>query len=290
MSTGGTRGEHMVVDTTIYAQPKIDCHCHVLDPYNFAYADDVAYRPRAQEIGSAKYFEEVLRAYGVQHALLVGPNSGYGTDNRCLLSAIANGAGRFKGVAVVNLDASLSQLEDLAAQGIVGIAFNYALLGLDFYSAAGPLVEKLVQTGMYLQVQVTGDQMHALEPRLRGCGANLLVDHCGRPQPADRASDTGFDAVLKLAECGRASVKLSGFVKFTHTDFPFTDTHPHIRELLAAYGPKNCVWASDWPFLKAPRRLDYGPLLQLLAHTVPDEAVRQQILWDTPRRLFGFAC
>jgi predicted TIM-barrel fold metal-dependent hydrolase len=83
-------------------------------------------------------------------------------------------------------------------------------------------------------------------------------------------------------------VKLSGFVKFTHHDFPFIDTHIHVAELLSAYGPGHCVWASDWPFLKAPRRLDYGPLLQLLAHTVPDEKVRRQILWDTPRRLFRF--
>ena len=85
----------------IYRQPKVDCHCHVLDPRNFAYADDVAYRPAGQETGSATYFEQVLAAYGVQHALLVGPNSGYGTDNRCLLSAIAQGQGRFKGIAVV---------------------------------------------------------------------------------------------------------------------------------------------------------------------------------------------
>jgi predicted TIM-barrel fold metal-dependent hydrolase len=278
----------MEVDIGIYTQPKIDCHCHVLDPDNFAYADDVAYRPAGQETGSARYFENVLSAYGVQHALLVGPNSGYGKDNRCLLSAIARSNGRFKGVAVVNLDASLAQLQDLAAQGVVGVAFNYALLGLDYYRAAGPLIDKLIQAGLYLQVQVTGDQMHTLEPQLRDCGANLLVDHCGRPEPAQRDADKGFDSVLKVAECGRASVKLSGFVKFTHHDFPFADTHGHIAELLAAYGPAHCVWASDWPFLKAPRRLDYGPLLQLLAQTVPDAETRRQILWDTPRQLFGF--
>ena len=276
------------VDMAIYAQPKVDCHCHVLDPLNFAYADDVAYRPAGQETGSARYFEDVLSAYGVQHALLVGPNSGYGTDYRCLLSAIAHSGGRFKGVAVVNLDASLGELQDLAAQGVVGIAFNYALLGLDYYRNAGPLIDKLARLGMYLQVQVTGDQMHTLEPLLRGSAAPVLIDHCGRPEPADRRADKGFDAVLNLASCGHATVKLSGFVKFTHQDFPFADTHSHVTELLAAYGPQHCVWASDWPFLKAPRRMDYGTLLQLFAHTVPDAEVRRQILWETPRRLFGF--
>ena len=73
----------------IYDEPKIDCHNHVIDPARFPYAADTAYRPAGQEIGSAPYFMHVLDAYGVRHALLVGPNSGYGTDNRCLLDAIA---------------------------------------------------------------------------------------------------------------------------------------------------------------------------------------------------------
>ena len=54
------------------------------------------------------------------------------------------------------------------------------------------------------------------------------------------------------------------------------------------FGPDHCVWASDWPFLKAPFRLDYGPLLQLFAKAVPKAEDRQKILWDTPQRLFGF--
>ncbi len=288
MATAGAHNAPIAMDAGLYAQPKIDCHCHVLDPDHFAYADDVAYKPSGQETGSAQYFENVLSAYGVQHALLVGPNSGYGTDNRCLLNAIANGAGRFKGIAVVDMDTSLAALRDLSAHGIVGVAFNYALYGLDYYRNATGMFDRLAQAGMYLQVQVTGDQMHLLQPRLRDCGAPLLVDHCGRPEPSDRANDRGFDAVLQLAACGRATVKLSGFVKFSRADFPFADSYRTISELLDAYGPEHCVWASDWPFLKASRRLDYGPLLQLLAHTVPDETMRRQILWETPRRLFGF--
>ena len=107
-------------DASIYSVPKVDCHCHILDPQGFAYAADVSYQPAGQETGSADYFEQVLDAYGVQHALLVGPNSGYGVDNRCLLAAIAASHGRFKGIAVVPHDASSDCLEALKAQGICG--------------------------------------------------------------------------------------------------------------------------------------------------------------------------
>ena len=44
------------LDFSIYAAPKIDCHCHVLDPAGFAYAPGVTYRPAGQETGSADYF------------------------------------------------------------------------------------------------------------------------------------------------------------------------------------------------------------------------------------------
>jgi predicted TIM-barrel fold metal-dependent hydrolase len=48
------------------------------------------------------------------------------------------------------------------------------------------------------------------------------------------------------------------------------------------------VWGSDWPFLRAPERLDYGPLLTLFEQIVPDAETRHQIQWETPRRLFRF--
>jgi len=277
-----------VADFSIYAAPKIDCHCHVLDPAGFAYAPDVSYRPAGQETGSADYFGAVMAAYGVRHALLVGPNSGYGTDNRCLLDAIARGQGRFKGIAVVPNDAGDEQLRELKARGIVGVAFNFALHGLDHYAGIGPLLTRLAALDLFVQVQVERDQLKALAPRLNDCGARLLVDHCGRPSVGEGIQGDGFKALLGLAGGGKTTVKLSGFAKFSRQDYPFADTLAHRRALLDAFGPEHCVWASDWPFLKAPRRLDYGPLLQLFAQTVPDEAMRQAILWRTPLRLFGF--
>ena len=277
------------VDWSIYAQPKIDCHCHILDPLGFPYASDVAYRPAGQETGSADYFLQVMDAYGVRHGLLTGPNSGYGTDNRCMLDAIARSAGRFKGVAVVANDLSMAALAELQSQGIVGIAFNFALLGPDFYANIDPLLERLAQRQLFAQVQVIDDQMVALAPRLLASGAPILIDHCGRPNPARRAQDAGFDALLQLGASGRATIKLSGFAKFSANSFPFADTAALTQELLQTFGPAHCLWASDWPYLKATQRLDYGTLLQLFARSVPDARQRQQILWDTPQRLFGFS-
>ena len=276
------------MDNSIYAEPKIDCHCHVLDPERFAYAPDVAYRPAGQEVGSADYFAQVLDAYGARHALLVGPNSGYGQDNRCLLDAIARGRGRFKGIAVAPLNASLDQLQELKAQGIVGIAFNAALLGVKYYAGLEPLLERIHALGMFAQMQAQGDQWTELAPMLLNCGAQVLIDHCGRPDLSHGVGRRGFQALLGMAESQRTFVKLSGFVKFSGQEFPFADSLPFARALMQAFGPSHCLWASDWPFLKAERRLDIGPLLQLFTQQAPQAADRRQILWDTPLHLFGF--
>lgn len=196
--------------------------------------------------------------------------------------------GRFKGIAVVPNDAPATQLQELKAQGIVGIAFNFALHGLENYADIGPLLDRLATLDMFVQVQLEQTRMRALAPRLKDCGARLLLDHCGRPTVGDGISGEGFASVLGLAEGGNTTVKLSGFAKFSGQPYPFPDTRAYTRALLNAFGPDHCVWASDWPFLKAPQRLDHGPLLQLFAQTVPDEAMRRAILWHTPMRLFGF--
>jgi predicted TIM-barrel fold metal-dependent hydrolase len=58
----------------IFDLPKIDGHCHVLDPQRFPYPAEVAYHPQGQEVGTAAYFAHVMDAFAVRHAVLVGPN------------------------------------------------------------------------------------------------------------------------------------------------------------------------------------------------------------------------
>ena len=83
-------------------------------------------------------------------------------------------------------------------------------------------------------------------------------------------------------------MKLSGCIKVSRAPYPHTDLSPYIQALVDEFGLDHCVWASDWPFLRMPERVDYGPLLALLADQVPAEADRRRILWETPCREFGF--
>jgi predicted TIM-barrel fold metal-dependent hydrolase len=273
---------------TLITEPKFDCHCHVLDPVGFPYGTTTPYRPVGQEIGTAAQMAAVFANYGVRNALLVQPNSGYGDDLSAMLAAIRANAGRYKGIAVVPPTISLDELARLKSLGIVGVAFNSTFHSVAYYQGTEPLIGRLVELDMFLQLQFERDQLLGLLPLIECSKVRLLIDHCGRPTIADGVNAAPFQALLALGWTGRASVKLSGYSKFSLSSQPFADTVPFVEALVDAFTLDHCMWASDWPFLRAPERLDYGPLLGLAAQLFPEPADRHKLFWNTPRRLFGF--
>jgi predicted TIM-barrel fold metal-dependent hydrolase len=274
---------------TIPTGRKIDCHIHAIDPVRFPYADDTPYRPSGQEIAPAAHLVRVLDVFDVRHALIVGTNSGYGTDSRILLDALRLGNGRFKGVAVVENGVEMSELERLKAAGIVGVAFNLPFYDTGYYRHTAALLEKLVDLGLFLQIQVENDQLLALLPLIERSSVRLVIDHCGRPSVAHGLQQPAFEALLAIGRERDAWIKLSGAYKFSHKEYPYEDTWPFTMALVEAFTLDRCVWGSDWPFLRAPVRLDYGPLLAVLPLLFPHPDDQHRLLWRTPARLLGFA-
>src|SRR5262245_3144652 len=272
----------------IFDEPQIDCHAHVIDPANFPYGRDVAYKPAGQEIGTTAQFRQVMNCYGVKHALLVQPNSGYEGDNSCLLDAIANGKGRFKGIAIVDLAADIATLKRLKTQGIVGAAINPTFHGNDYYRRADGLMKRLADLDMFFDLQVEHDQFLMYEPWIETIPVNVLIDHVGRPTSSEGLNQPAFAAMLRRAKTGRVNVKISGYLKFAKTPYPFEDCWPFVRALVEACTLDRCMWASDWPYLRATERQDYGPLVQLAGELFPNATDRRKLFWDTPNRLFNF--
>jgi len=273
---------------SIFDEPKIDCHCHVLDPARFPYAPDASYRPAGAEIAPLGQYREVMGGYGIRHALLVGPNSGYELDNRCLFDALDAGDRPFRGIAVVRPDVGLDALRDLKTRGVAGIAFNAAHKGTAYYLGGEDSLRHLAELDMLVSLQVQGDQLVEVRPMLERTGVRVLIDHCGRPDPHRGVGQPGFQTLLALARTGRVAVKLSGYQKFSALAPPHPDTRPFVDALLQAYTVDACMWASDWPFLRANQRFDLGPLLRQVERLVPDADDRHRLFWDTPKRWIGF--
>jgi predicted TIM-barrel fold metal-dependent hydrolase len=191
-------------------------------------------------------------------------------------------------MAVVANDVSRRELERLRALRINGVTFNAALLGVEYYAKTAGLLAELADLGMFVDLQVQANQMADMLPLLEATDARVVVDHCGRPRPGAGLDQPGFAALLRLAATGRFFVKISGYAKFSGQGYPYRDAWPYVHALIQSFGPDRCVWGSDWPFLRAQERIDYGPLLKLIEHLVPEPASRSKLLWHTPNRLFGF--
>jgi predicted TIM-barrel fold metal-dependent hydrolase len=273
---------------SIFEERKMDCHCHVLDPARFPYDPNTKYRPSGQEIAPVDHFMRIMDLNGVRHALVVGTNSAYGEDLSPVLDAIARGERRLKGIAVVSNDIGAPELARLKASGMVGIAFNGTFYEPAYYAHTDQLLQHLQDLDMVLQLQVKEDQLLGFLPLLERTGVRLVIDHCGKPMPSRGLDQPGFRALLELGRSGRANIKISGFSQFSGERYPYRDVHPFVEALISAFTPDRCMWGSDWPFLRAVERMDYGPLLSLIETLVPDESDRRKLLWDTPQRLFGF--
>jgi predicted TIM-barrel fold metal-dependent hydrolase len=276
------------MDPRIFEEPKIDCHVHVLDPARFPYRPDTHYAPSGPETGTPAQLDRVMHAYGTCHALLVGPNSGYGLDNACLLDTIARAPQRFKGIAVVRNDITLEELQAFKSAGVVGVGWNVTHYGVDYYHDAAPLVSKLAALDMFVDIQVEHAQLIAIMPLLEDARIRILVDHCGRPTREGGLGQPGFRALLEFGATRRAYVKLSGLTRFSREPAPHRDAWPFVEALVDAFGLDRCLWASDWPFIRAPARVDYGVLLDSTLALFPNAAERSTLLWETPSKLFGF--
>ena len=274
----------------VNGQWAVDSHAHIIDTARFALCNPAGYVPQANECGTAHEFRTVLAAHGMTHALLVNPFAGYGTDNRCMLDAIAGSDGRFKGIALVGHDTNESTFQALADGGVIGARFNTLFSGATSLkgSEGAKLLARVRDQGWFAQVYFHDDALLDLLPILDAARVRVVVDHCGCPDPSRGVDQPGFQALLELGRRGEAVIKLSGAFRYSAQSWPYADGEPFVEALIDAFTLDRCVWGSDWPFVRVAHRMDYGPVQALLERWLPDAADRRRVLWDTPARCFGF--
>jgi predicted TIM-barrel fold metal-dependent hydrolase len=267
----------------------VDAHAHCYDVEHFTPDASSGFDLLANERGSVQDYEAVLDAHGITHAVLVNPLGGYGTDNRHLLRTIAGSNGRFKGIALLAEDADERTVAALIDGGIAGIRFNLNFeTSPSLYGPAGDRALAIArEAGWIVQIHYAGDTIIPALDRLAGV-ERVVIDHCGRPSLDLGIEQPGFAALLELGRQGRTYIKLSGFFRLTSEGWPYRACDDYVEALIDAFSIERCLWGSDWPFLRASRRVDYGPQLAYLARMVPDQAAREHILWHNPARLFGF--
>jgi 2-pyrone-4,6-dicarboxylate lactonase len=265
-----------------------DAHCHIFGPADrYPYAPDRSYTPPDAPL---ERFRELQATLGLTRAVLVNASC-HGTDNRVILDAIAQSAGRYRGVA--NADDSFTQrdFEALHAGGCRGVRFNFVkhLGGMPDMGEFHRVVERIRPLGWHVDLHFDAGDLLEHAQLLEQLPVPFLIDHMGRVPTKAGLEQEPFRRLLALIRSNdRCWVKVSGAERISSAGPPFTDAVPFARALIEA-APERILWGTDWPHPNIARHMpNDGDLVDLVPLFAPEPALQRQILVDNPRRLYGF--
>lgn len=278
-----------------------DCHVHVFDPARFPLDPQRTYTPGAARLDM---LEAHLAALGLDRVVLVQP-SVHGTDNACLLDALARLDGRGRAVAVVDPDAATAQeLRALKAAGVSALRVNLESRGETRPEAARPLfartAARAAEHGLAVQIYATLGLLPHLADLIGESPAPTILDHFAGAKAAAGLAQPGFSDLTDLLATGKVWVKLSG--PYRASALPdYADLAPIARHLIGAR-PDRLVWASDWPHtgggreraargpfaLEPFRAIDDAAALRALRDWCGDDGTFRAILATNAATLFQF--
>ncbi len=264
-----------------------DSHIHIYSRAFLAQRDAAGFVDAADVAA----YRQVQARIGTQRVVVVTPRI-YGTDNAVTLDAIRQfGVANARGVAVVRPDVTDAELEALHTGGIRGIRFTLytpanAVVGFDMVE---PLAARVAELGWHVQLHWTAAQIVEHEALLARLPSAIVFDHCARLPLPDGAAHAAFPVVRRLADAGRAWIKLSGpyLDSIEGLDRRYADAAPTARAWISAV-PHRLVWGSDWPHVTEAHKPDDPLLLDLLGEWANDPATRNRILVDNAATLYGF--
>ncbi len=261
-----------------------DCHIHAYDE-GYPLAPTATFKPPHAPMTN---YVQVQSALGLTRVVVVQPTS-YGFDNRCILAAVASMRDRARGVAMLPVQVTDSELEALHAAGVRGVRMMMFPGGLLGWDALAPMADKVRPWGWHLNVQFNGCDFVERLPLLQSLNVPLVIDHTGKflvPPPS--TDDPSFQALCRLLDTGRVWVKLSAPYETSRLGGPHYDDVGTLARFLAARYPERCLWASNWPHPNQDPVPSSVALLNLLPHWVARHADLQRILVDNPAQLYGF--
>ena len=262
-----------------------DCHFHVFGPKaKFPLDPKTPYTPAdapKEALLDRHMFLGIERGVVVQSAV-------HGFDNSAAADLLAERKGRYFGVALVPVNADMSELKKLHEQGFRGVRFNFVqhLGGGPAIADVLKLSSKLASLGWHLQLHVEPSMIVKMAPELKLSPVPVVIDHMGRIDASRGLDQPDFKHLLKLLEDKRVWVKVSGLERASRQGAPYSDAVPFARKLVAEVGER-CVWGSDWPHPNLEAIPDDGILVDLIGEFTNEEQ-RKALLSDNPQKLYKF--
>ena len=260
--------------------PLVDTHFHVYTT-DMPLAGDAWHKP--PEAASIDRLIRTLDEHGVLFGVIAAASL-YGDYNDYTRLALRTHK-RLRGTAIVRPTIDPYTLEQMKADGFVGIRFQWRYLK-ETPDLTSPEYRLLLRRVRDLDWHVhLHDDSHRLPPAIaaiEAAGVKLVVDHFGRPSEPQGVNCPGFRELLAAIERGRTWVKLSAGYRME----PRSAVARYAAALLEVGGGDRLVWGSDWPFAAFENKVKYADTIASLAEWVPDPAIRRKIAGETPLRLY----
>jgi 2-pyrone-4,6-dicarboxylate lactonase len=263
-----------------------DSHCHIFGPFSrFPLPPDRSYTPPEAPETALRRLHDTL---GIARAVIV-QSLAHGQDHRPLLAALADGKGRYRGVALLQPASSPEEVAAFDRAGICGIRFNFLQhLGgnppLETMRAVMALVRPF---DWHVEIHVVGLDLIRYADFIASIDARVVIDHMARPD-LDHDLEPCRNQLFRLLDSGRVWVKLSGGDRLSKLGAPYSDVVPYARSL-AEHAPERALWGTDWPHVNLHGPMpDDGALVDLIGSIAPGEALLRRILVENPKEFFGF--
>jgi 2-pyrone-4,6-dicarboxylate lactonase len=263
-----------------------DAHIHLFGPSDkYPFADISPYTSRDALPEDLFALQDVL---GLSTAVIVSPG-GYSRDTTMLTDVLTKHPKRFRGIALMPDEASPAEFARLGKLGVRGLRMMSTRRGphvphLDPANAA-----RAHEHGWHVQFYPEGTDIVEYADKLLALPNDIVLDHFASIPAAGGVDQPAVKTVLRMLDTGRVWLKLSGPMRCTPGDFPYSPVTALAR-IFVKHAPQRLVWGSDWPHVNLNNRAmpNDGDLLDMLADWVPDETLRNRILVQNANTLYGF--
>jgi 2-pyrone-4,6-dicarboxylate lactonase len=225
---------------------------------------------------------------GLSRAVVVSGGA-YGRNYAMLEDALTRFPDRFRGIALVPENTSAQEFARLTKLGVRGLRFISAARGNVLPHLNADVAARGAEHGWHVQFYPHGTDIIDYADKLLALKNPIVLDHFASIPAAGGAEQPAMHTVRRMLDTGRVWLKLSGPMRCTGESPPYPSVTPLARALVA-HAPERMVWGSDWPHVNLDGREmpNDGDLFDMLADWVPDAAVRNRILTQNAKALYGF--
>ena len=263
-----------------------DTHIHLFGPAaKYPFAPD---SPYIAHDALPETFIALQDTLGMSTAVIVSPG-GYGRNYSLLADVLAKYPERFRGIALLRDDTPSSEIGRLTKLGVRGMRMMSHKRGQHVPNYSKEIAARVHEHGWHIQFYPHGTDIVEYADKLLALPNPIVLDHFASIPAAGGVDQPAVKAVLKMLDSGRVWLKLSGPMRCTAEPPPYPSVTP-LAHVFVKHAPERMVWGSDWPHVNLDGMVmpNDGDLLDLLAEWVPDAAVRNRILTQNAKALYGF--